>query len=224
MPKRSRGCDGEGCGAPSCSSCWIQPDDVEFFDPRFTAFRAPVDTYGRVAPAGFPPSQPQVPDSKRPRWEAEAAAPAPPRFEEMIGQLDNATVRAILIDLATIRGSPSAQAAVQQAYHKLAQIPPIDFDHHSKEVWNVLNNSRYTKLSSRKQYDAAGEAGGEIDECIHEIAERTKTNSPFGTKQSALKTITKIMGTILCAESTLAGDVGNLGPGPDETDLGEPDC
>lgn len=51
----------------------------------------------------------------------------------MINQLDGATVRALLIDLTT-RGSPSAQAAVQQAYHKFSQVPPIDFNQQSKEV------------------------------------------------------------------------------------------
>ncbi|KAK7756228.1 hypothetical protein SLS62_001822 [Diatrype stigma] len=185
----------------------VTPGDEWFADPRVACLRAPVDAYGGVASTGLLPPMQQVPDGKRPRWEAEATVPAPPGFEEMVKDLDNATVRAILIALATARGSPSAQAAVRQAYHKLAEIPPIDFDHHSKEVWKVLNYSQYTKLSSRSQYDAAGDACDEIDEYIQDIDDRTKSNSHLETKGSALKTITKIMETILCAKGTLGNEV-----------------
>lgn len=70
-----------------------------------------------------------------------------------------------------------------------------------------MNNSRYTRMSSRKQYDASGDAGDEIDEWIQDISDKTKANSPLETKQNALKAITKIMETILYAEGTLAKEV-----------------
>lgn len=206
MSKRSRGCDGGGCGAPSCGSCWVQPGDAYYFDPRFAELRAPIDRYGGATSASLPPLQ-QVPDNKRQRLEAEPTTAAPLSFKNMVDELDDATVRAVLINLATIRGSPSAQDAIQLAYHQIAQAPPINFDHHSKEAWHVLNSSHYTRLSSSKQYDASGDALGEINECIREINTQTKANSPLGTKQSALETMRKILKTMLLGEDTLGHEV-----------------
>ncbi|RYO82847.1 hypothetical protein DL762_006414 [Monosporascus cannonballus] len=93
------------------------------------------------------------------------------------------------IDLATIRGRPSAQHAIQLACHQLAQAPPINLDSYRKDAWHVLNSSDYTELSDSKQYDAARDA------------------CPLKTKQNALETIRKILKMMLLTCDTLGREV-----------------
>jgi hypothetical protein len=141
---------------------------------------------------------------------------AGPLYSTIISRLDERSVRDILTKLAV--NNPAAQSETKRAYFKLAEkhnrartsaasSRAIDFDRHGKEAWHVLNKSKYTKLSSSKQYEFAADAGREVRGCIKAIDEGTKVDSPFETKLSTLATVRKIIKTILLADDTLGDEV-----------------
>jgi hypothetical protein len=82
-----------------------------------------------------------------------------------------------------------------------------NFDHLSKSAWNTLNTSWYTKLSSRKQYEASWDAQAAVEKCIQAIADRAYATSSYGTKLSALETLRKIAKTVLLTKDTLGYEV-----------------
>ena len=80
----------------------------------------------------------------------------------------------------------------------------IDFDHHSKEVWYVLNK-KYRKASGSTQYDLAGDAYGEITSGIDDIANQYKSHASFGTKCNAIETLRKICKSIALSDNSVTG-------------------
>lgn len=125
----------------------------------------------------------------------------------MVAELDQETVRRILIRLATV--SPSAQSAIKTAYEseQLGGEGDIDFDKYSKRVWHILNTSDYTKKSSERDVSARAGAWGDIFIHITRIDKDTRPGSSFGTKQSALETLRKIMKSLLLSKGSLSQGV-----------------
>lgn len=86
----------------------------------------------------------------------------------------------------------------------LSQVQPVvDFDHYSKSAWRALNNSAILSMGGSRQYVESGHVYGFILECIISIDEKTKADSPLGTKQSAVETLRKIAKTVILGEDTV---------------------
>lgn len=79
----------------------------------------------------------------------------------------------------------------------------VDFDHYSKSAWRALNNSAILSMGGSRQYVESGNVYGFILECIISIDEKTKADSPLGTKQSAVETLRKIAKTVILGEDTV---------------------
>ncbi|KAH7110781.1 hypothetical protein B0J13DRAFT_569652 [Dactylonectria estremocensis] len=225
--KRARtegNCDGTGCGDRVCISCYGENEDEEEYTvPQDEEDLSDADT-------NLQKLQSQIGQLQETMLQA-TGAPAPmPDYHQMMAQLDHATAYGILDQM--IRENPAAQVAISTAWAKqqaerraawakqqteihaekqaerqrLAQ-RVINFDCYSKTVWHTLNTSHYSKLKSSKQFEAAYDAWKDILVCVQQIETQTTEASSFGTKQSALETIRKILKSILLVNDTLGHEV-----------------
>lgn len=65
-------------------------------------------------------------------------------------------------------------------------------------------NEKYDHLSGSRQFDASGDAQGEVEDMLDKIVAKTKKNSNYATKKSAVETMRLIFETMLEA----SGEIG----------------
>lgn len=83
----------------------------------------------------------------------------------------------------------------------------IDFDHHSKSVWHVIN-TKYSRSSQETEYELANdEASHEIADAMYSIQCHAREWASFGTRRNALITLRKIGKSIILSEGVCARQV-----------------
>lgn len=84
---------------------------------------------------------------------------------------------------------------------------PIDFDYHSKSIWQKLNVT-FRSMKGSKQYDISFDVAGEISSTISSIAEKCAEFPNPQNRRSGLETLRKIGKTIcLSSNDTLGHEV-----------------
>ncbi|KUI65896.1 hypothetical protein VM1G_02372 [Cytospora mali] len=182
------------------------------------------------------PAPASLPTPKRRTTVPKPAPPATPgaspdhTLTQMISGLDAKVLRDLIIKLAP--SDPLLARAVEEAHREQATTPSqhpsaleqprrstrpaiplskmqpvINFDAYSKSAWHALNDRKVLGLSGSHQYDAAGDVYDRICGCISAIGEKTRDDSPLGTKQSAIETLRKIAKTIILGEETVGHEV-----------------
>ncbi|ROW08674.1 hypothetical protein VPNG_06468 [Cytospora leucostoma] len=195
--RRETDCNGNGCAAAS---------------PPTASFRAPVAE----------PAPPQA---------ATASVTPELTLNEMVNGLHPKVLKDTVVFLAS--SDPRVADAISVAYQlqprhvpisqhtpreqtqrptrpaiPLSQMQPvINFDRYSKSAWHALNDSEILGLGGSRQYDLSGEVYDCIRGCIMAIDEKTRADSPLGTKQSAIETLRKIAKTINLGEDTIGYEV-----------------
>lgn len=120
-----------------------------------------------------------------------------PPLSDIIASFNSKTVASLLLSAAS--DNPSVASAVESEHLRLIseqQKKVRDFDYLSKSVWKTVNVT-YDKMSSRRQFDASGDAIEAILEDIHKIRDGCPSYASFGTKKSGLETLRKI-GKSIC--------------------------
>lgn len=124
-----------------------------------------------------------------------------------IEEIDTKTLR--LLAQRAARDHPDVRETLQGLHYEEVQRRRnrvVNFDHHSKTVWYVLNK-KYDSLSGWKQYNISGDVHREVMASIDEIADNVYVESSFGTKSSAVETLRKIGKSICLAGDTLGREV-----------------
>ena len=82
----------------------------------------------------------------------------------------------------------------------------VDFDYYSKDAWKAINVT-YKDSRGSKEYDNAGNALRDVEDCIKTIRKGCTGLASFGTKKSGLLTLRKIGKSIAVSNGVISREL-----------------
>lgn len=152
---------------------------------------------------------------KRPRQDDLPSPSNPIITAHTISPLPLAQSHALLLELSTSHPSAAPVIAAyinrftQDEAARRANASSVDFDHYSKSIWKALNIT-HARKSGSKQYEAAHDIAGDIDDAVRDILSRVAQSDRYATRLSAFSTMRKVSKSIItCGEGEIRKVVMN---------------